>query len=350
MANYTDSFIDVLRYKISQAMEMPEFKEKPSNILAAFLENTNFLVPGSELERATNQKDTDRQTAYINLINRQAISTGSNRAYNHSGSRNASTKTALSYITKTADFQYTVKENDGNIYTKAETLSKQFLSAILAIHRDFETYVATWLNTNKSQVVNSLTPSGGTWDAANYIFQVVNSDEARFYQRVKGFMRQQYYKGQMYFFGDEYSVQQGEYLANQGNGNATNLGWQLNDTNIISSQDITPGSGYAGQGFMLPSGTFGALNWIPQLNRTGFGNTFGNGGAYYSIPDPFGLPITYAVHELAVGADNQSAGSERQDVNINVEVSTDFAFVKAPMTTANAAPIFKVGLLDEEVA
>ena len=63
------------------------------------------------------------------------------------------------------------------------------------------------------------------------------------------------------------------------------------------------------------------------------------------MPDPLGTGLIFAVHEYAAGADNQSAAGERQDVDIEVEVSIDTAPVKAIETTSNSSPIYKIGLL-----
>jgi len=85
--------------------------------------------------------------------------------------------------------------------------------------------------------------------------------------------------------------------------------------------------------------------WIPKLNRNGFGNTFQNGGLYYSIPDPWGLGLTFAVHEYATGADNQAAAGERQDIDIEVELSLDHSFIVPTFSTSNLSAIYKFKLL-----
>ena len=82
-----------------------------------------------------------------------------------------------------------------------------------------------------------------------------------------------------------------------------------------------------------------------MLNRQGFGDTFTNGGAYRTIADPLGSGLTFAVHEYATGADNESNGAETQDIDIEVEVSIDLAPVKAPTSTSNLTPIVKAGQL-----
>lgn len=344
MANYADSRRDAIRYKLNERMNMPEFKYKPSPVVEMLLNNRDFLLPAKEQARIMDVKNSDQDTVYTTILDKQAVSVGSARAYNHTGSINDSTKTAITFITRAADFTYSVKQADrDSIFTLAEMVSAQLLSHIIGIHENIETYMLAILNTNKSQVSN--TPTLGTWDSSNYVYQVANSDKNVFFQRLKGFMRENYYRGTMQMVGNEPLYQWAEWVANQGAGNSNNLNFTINGITNYTSTELTNGTGVEGTGYIMPVGTAGMLNWIPNLNRQGFGDTFKVGGLYYSIPDPFGTGLTFAVHEYAAGADNNSAAGETQDINIHVEVSTDVAPVIAPMTTSNASPIYKVELL-----
>ena len=158
-------------------------------------------------------------------------------------------------------------------------------------------------------------------------------------------MGEQYYKGMFDVVNNVRAQGQAMYLGQQGQGNATNLGWQIDGMNMVASTELTNETGYEWMSYIIPEGTIGILPWIPQLNRSGFGNTFQNGGAYRTIEDPLGTGLQFAVHEYASGADNESAGSETQDIDIEVELSIDLAPFKAPMSTSNASSIFKVGQL-----
>ena len=344
MASYSDTRRNALQYQMSELMNMPEFKRKPSAVIQMLLSNGQTLVSSKERAKIDAIKSSDQDTVEVSILDKQAITAGTARAYNHSGSINDSTKATLSFITRTASFKYSVKQADRDaVFTLEQMIAKQMLSAIHSIHDNLETYYLAWLNTNKSQVAN--TPSIGAWDGTNYIYGVASGDEDIMFQRFKGFMREQYYKGQFQMVSNEFITQKGEFLANQGQGNSTNLGWQLSGINNYGSTELANASGYQGQGYIIPFGTVGLEPWIPSLNRTGFGNPFQNGGAYYTMPDPLGTGLTFAVHEYASGADNQSAAGERQDVDIEVEVSIDTAPVKAIETTSNSSPIYKIGLL-----
>ena len=343
MANYSDALWPTVQLVVDDLMQRPEFKHKPSAAIMTLLKNTDFLLTPEERQRVDDVKRSDSQGVEVNIINKQATTTITNRAYNHSGSKNDSTKETLTFVTRGAKFAYSLKEADRNIWTLAEIIAKQLISAAIDTHGVIETYLMSWMNTNKSQVVESATPVSGDWDGTNYIFGVTAGDSSRFFQKIKGFMREQFYSGMFDVVANEAIIQEAEYLIQQGQGNNTNLAWQLSELNLANSQELTNDAGYNGMAYMMPSQTVGLVPWIPALNKQGHGNPFANGGGYRSIPDPLGSGLTFAVHELAAGADNQSTSGERQDVDIDVEISVDFAPVAAPMSTSNASPIFKVG-------
>jgi hypothetical protein len=145
----------------------------------------------------------------------------------------------------------------------------------------------------------------------------------------------------MYFVHSEAFQQLANYLIQQGQGNSENLFWQLDGLMGFNSQEIAT-VGYTGSGYIFEEGTVGIMPWIPKLNLDGYQDEVGK---YFSIPDPLGSGLTFAVHEYKARADNHAAAGERQDVNVEVEISVDLAPVIAPMSTANASPVFKAGWL-----
>jgi len=346
MASYSDGRWAAFQYKVSEIMQMPEFKYKPSATLMKYLKNTDFLIPASEKERVLGVKQSDQDTVELNFINKQTISTGSARAYNHTGSINDSTKATVSFTIYAADFTYSIKGADRTIWDLADQVAKQIRSAAIALHSAIETALLARLNTYKTQSVISTSPKSGTWDSTNYIFQVLNADKDLWMQKVKGFMREQYYRGMPFdAVVDEYMYQLGEHLIQQGQGNSTNLGWQATGLMADVTEELTTDSGYLGMGYIFPQGTIGIIPWIPKLNRQNYGDPGKIGGLYTTIPDPLGSGLQFAVHEYFSGADNEDAAGETQDINVNVELSIDLAPVEEAMSTANASPIVKFGLL-----
>jgi len=345
MANYADSRWPAFQYKLDELMNKPEFKHSPSPTLMLRLRNTDFLVPASEKERLLGVKQSDQDTVEINIIKKQAGSTASARAAAHTGSINDSEKTTVSFTTYTGKFKYSIKGSDRTIWSVADQVSKQIRSQAIAIHAAIESDMITALNTNKNQSVISATPSSGEWDGTNFIFGILGADEDLWMQKLKGFMREQYYEGGYDAVVDEYLLQKAQYLTQQGGGNQTNLGWQMEGLNLSVSQGLTLPDSYLGSGFIAPSGSLGVLPWIPELNRTGYGSVGAVGGLYTKIPDPLGSGLTFAVHEYSTAADNESNAGETQDVDIQVELSVDLGPVDAPMSTSNANPVNKFGIL-----
>lgn len=347
MANFADNRWSAFQYKLAEKMQMPEYKRKPSTALSLLMKNTDILIPASEKERILGVKQSDQDTVEINYIKKTSHSTASARAAAHTESVGDGGKITASFTTYAADFTYTKKTADRTIWEEAELVAKEIISAAIAIHGSIETAFLGFLDTYKNQSVISETPRSGAWDSTNHIFQIVNADLNRWMQRTKGFMREQYYQGMFDCIVDEYLFQQAEYLIQQGQGNQTNLGWQANNLDIGVSSELTVSDGYEGMGYIVPAGTIGLLSWIPKLNRQGYGAPGSVGGLYTQIPDPFGSGLMFAVHEYYTAADNNNASGETQDINVNVELSVDLALIYDTMSTANAYPMNKFGVLSE---
>ena len=346
MANYADAALNSALYTMPDYMNRAEFKHKPSPVLMKYIQNTQFLIPATEMERALAVKNSDQQTVKVNTLNKQSITTAAARAAAHTGSKNDSRVQTVSFTTTASKFKYSIKSADRNIWNLAQIIQAQILSGSIAIHEAIETALLARLNTKKTQVVVSATPRSGSWDGTNYIFQVDNADEDYFIQKAKGFMREQYYKGVNYdAIVDEYLYQKYEVLANQGSANATNFGFQIAGVNPGVTQELTLDSGYVGMGYIFPIGSVGVVPWIPEKNRSGWGSSGENGGLYTSIPDPLGSGLRFAIHQYQSGADNESNDGETQDVDVQVEMSIDYGPVEANSSTSNLSPIVKFGVL-----
>jgi len=345
MASYADVVWNAAQFKLDEMMNKPEFKAKPSAALSVFMKNTDFLVPASERERMWNQKPSDTTAVTLKTLDKQSISTGSARAHDHTGNINDGSTATASYTTYSATFKYSIKQADRHVFSLGEEIAAQIRSAAIALNSSIETALMSSLNTNRSQSVISTSPQAGTWDNTNYWFGVSQTEKDYYFQHIQAFMFEQYYSGQFDLVNNiGASIKMGQ-IAQQGQGNATNLGWQIPGLNAVTSTAFTNETGYDFMSYIVPEGTIGILPWIPVQNRTGFGDTFQNGGSYSSMLDPLGSGLTFAVHQYAAGSDTSSAGGEVQDVSVQVELSVDLAPVYAPMSTSNASPVYKVGLL-----
>jgi len=343
MANYADSRRNALQWAMTDVMSMPEFKRKEDATLKMFLANGQTLISSKERELIKIKK-TDSDTVEANILIKPTTNAVTARSYTHSGNIGDSDKATISFVTRGQIFKWSKKQADrDSVFTLEQMKAKLFLGHIGLLLDTLETYYLAYLSTNKSQV--SAEPSLGSWDGTNYLYRVPNGDADYFFQRTKGFMRENYYKGALQLVGNEAIIQRAERLMNQGAGNSENLAWQLSNIEPFVTTELSNDDGYLGMAYVIPKGTVGLEQWIPDLNIKGDGHPNQLGGMYYSIPCPYGTGFTYAVHEIAVGADNNGAAGETQDVDVEVEISIDTAPVKAIMTTSNASPIFKAGLV-----
>lgn len=345
MADHSVARFKAAIYSLNEKMKAPEFKRKPSAALMKFLKYRDMLVSTEDLNSQLMRKRSDQDTMEIKLLNKQSITTGSARAYDHTGSKNDSRAKTVSFSTVSANFTYSIKEADRVVWNEVDMIVAQMWSAFIALHSSIETTMLANLNTNKSQVIVPTTPVSGDWDSTNYIFGVLNGDYDVYLQKIKGFMRENYYEGGMYeVLFNEALYQKAESILQQGAGNNTNLAWQGMGIDALVSQELTTDSGYLGMGYIFEPGTIGVLDWIPEKNRTGFGDPFKVGGLYTSMPDPFGTGLNFAVHQRAVAADNDSGSGETQDINIHTEISIDLAPIVATTSTSNESSIYKFGV------
>lgn len=346
MANYADGAWSAAQYKLGQTIKAPEFKHKPSAAIMALLKGRDMLIPASERERVWRIKESDQHSVDVNIITKQATTAKTARATAHTGNINDDNKATLSFVTRGRTFKYSLKGADRNIWTIAEQVAAQTLSACIDLHGTLETYLLAWLNTNKNQSVVSANPKSGAWDAVNFIFGVKKGDEARQFQRLRGFMREQYYAGLYDVVADEYWAQEYAFKLAQGQANNTNLAFQIMGMDLEVSQELTSDAGYSGMGYIFPRGTATFVDWLPEMNRNGFGNAFQAGGSYGVMADPLGSGLQFAVHQYAAGADNENLAGETQDIDIQVEISLDIAPLIAPFSTANFSTITKFGQLE----
>jgi len=134
----------------------------------------------------------------------------------------------------------------------------------------------------------------------------------------------------------------GDFKAQQGQGNSTNLGFQFSGLDVKESIELTD-SNYAG-GVVLaaPVGMTGIIDWIPKQNRNGKGTFDSVLGGYSTVADPLGSGLTFAIHGFTERADTSAANGNAQDETTQWEISIDLSPQIAPLTAAGASPVFQI--------
>ncbi|MFA6619307.1 MAG: hypothetical protein WCT23_09600 [Candidatus Neomarinimicrobiota bacterium] len=335
MANYAASLKQKAQLRLNEMMQMPEFRYKSNPALMLALKNSGITLPA--YNDYLNGKSSDQRDVETLMIIRSSEDLGTARAYNHTGSLGDSAATALTWNTFTRTFKYTLKQEDRNQFNATEIFAKQLYNAFIDINNGIGTAAQAFLSTNKNQVSVS-SPKGATWDATAQAYVIDAVDQERYIQKIKSIMRQDYFNGMYDVIADSLKYQDLEHYAAQGSGNETNYGYQYSGLNIAESTEMDVPDGYNGGAYIMPVGTFAALPWIPKKNIEGWGSYNDSIGGYGTVVDPIS-GLTMAYHQYASGADNDTSGSETQDVDFQCEVSIDLGFTTAPINVTNKSVI-----------
>ena len=338
MANYAAAVLLEAQLILNERLNAPEKRLKAGGAMNAFMKNTEFSVPNIGDLRAKEERPEG-----IHFMNRSKRTNATfTRTHNHTGTVGDSTKVATAWKTFGDKCQTSLKRADNNVYTDAQMLANELDNIFKNIHEDIDAHALTQLGTMRTQV-NGAT-KGGTWSAANNTWQIAAANKDRFIQQVKSMMRQNYYNGQYDLVADSLLFGELEFRAAQGGGNATNLGFQYGGVDIMENVKLTDANYANGVGYMIGQGTIGVVDWIPTQNRQGRGSYDTVLGGYGSIVDPI-TGLSFAVHGYSGRADTSGAGGDTQDDVLELEVSIDLSFNKAPLTVANESTVFQVGQL-----
>lgn len=341
MANNATSLLTTAQAMLADKYAVPEMRHKDYAITRIMLKNRDVMVPDYMSLQTSDQRSVEAyaftKPSSDAVTTRHATGAATASAFGDTQS------VSLSWATKGQLFKASLKMADRNFMTAAAMLSNRMEAAWIHLLDTIEGVNATYLGTNKSQVQAASDSELGTWDSANYIWQVANKNKDWYFQYIQSMMAINNYSGMMDFIADPVAFAISQQLAAQGAANDTNTQFTIGDLNISQSTSLSPVSGYLGYGYVIPSGTLGLLTWIPRQNRE---NTTTRLQTYTNMMDPFGLGIQGALHIYEAKADNSSAGGEKQDENIYYELTVDIAQVKAPLSTSNETTIFEAGLLD----
>lgn len=334
MSNYASSLLTTGQAMLTGAFANSELRYRNPVVFNAFLKSSQFMFP-SIMELKT----SDQRAVEAYYTKRTSRALGSNRAYNHTGSKGDSGALSLSFTTKTDKFYKSLKQADRNVITEQAMFNNELQNAIANFAEGLESSAIDHLFSNRSEV--NVATVEGTFEATNFVFEVADTKEARMAQIMKSIMGINKYNGVYDVFCDTLMFNKLEYNANQGTGNSNNLSFQYANMNFIyspeldslaSDLDATYVKGFA---LVAPVGTYGVVDWIPKQNRAGLVTSVNTYGTIINPVDG----LTYAVHSYETRADENSNGGERQDVKTEFELSIDLSFNHAPLSTANETTI-----------
>ena len=335
-AGYTTSLLVNAQTKLAKRLEKPEFKHEPYNLIKLMLSRGKGMIPEDKLDELLK---SDSMTVETFIFALRSITAGSARAHGHTLAAFGDTQKAnLSFSIVSANYGVSLKMGGRNIMSQAEMLSHDLKSALIVIDNTIETAIAAYLSTNKTQhnTADGSYARFGIWSTDKWIIPA--SHENWVFQYIQEVMSINDYDMALDIVTDNVGAAIAAQKAAQGSGNATNMGWQFNNMNIVKSRRVAD-SEYQATFYVMPAGTVGMLDRIPSENREG--RTLKNYD-YSNMSDELGSGLVNAVHYYETGADNSAVGAETQDVTFEYENSVDYAMLKAPLSNgATYTPIFK---------
>ena len=342
-AGYTTSLLLNAQVILDERMEKPEFRHEPYYLIQLMRERGMNLFSKTTLDQL---KTSDSRTVETFVMAKRAADVATARAHNHTlNAFGDSQKVTLSFTIGAYKYGVSLKMGGRNIYDRASMLATDLRSQAIAGNNVIEAAAAAYLEANMTQTNGASTSyDGGTlgdWNSTDYVWEIPAVSEDYIFQYIQEIMAINDYDTALDIVCDNVGWTVGEQKRAQGSGNQTNLGWQMDNLNIVKSRRVVD-SNYKATFYVMPAGTVGMVDRIPKENKEGHDL---KNYTYSNMSDPLGTGMQLATHYYETGADNSSTGAETQDVTFEYENSNDYSFVKAPLSSgANDTPIFKFGL------
>ncbi len=336
MANYAASVLAEAKLILAERFASPEKRLKTSGVIGAFLKNSDLAIPNLGALRTSPNR---AENGYF--FNRSKRANTAARTHDHTGTVGDSSEVAFSWATFGDKAQTSLKRSENNLFSDAQLLANELENMFKNIHEAADTAALTHLTTNKTGI--NVATKNGTWDAVADVFEIEPDNVLQALQYAKSMLRQNYYKGGADAILEPTWYAQAEYAAAQGVMNATNYGFQMSGLNVSEAVGYSDGDYPLGLGLLIPDGTIGVVDWIPQVNRQGKGDFESVLGGYGTVTDPI-TGLTFAIHGYSARADTSAAGGDTQDVVTEWEISVDLSFNNSPLSVADETTIFEVGI------
>lgn len=295
-------------------------------------------------------------SAFLPIRKTKAAAT--ERLFNHTGTRGDSLEVPVTWETSIDTFSISLKQNDNNVISFDENWASQMQNSVFNVLSDADTKFIANLTADRTQ--QNVEGTIGAFDGTDFVLENPATNDQYFFQEIRANMNQNLYKGQLLAIADSIAAIKASRNIQQGQGNATNLGWQFENMTIAQSTSaILSGltDTYAGAALAFPMDLAGIVPWIPKQNRKPLDPV-----AMMSVNGDFGsiqVPVLdnegrtiynldLAVHAYAEKADTSAANGSKQDVLIQVEVSLDTAYISAPLSDyrgANDSVVYGFGQL-----
>lgn len=335
MANYQPSILLDAVGIVTDRFNAHEMRPGFFGATETFLKYRDFSIPDLSSIRKSAQRATT-----VRYLNKTTQSTISARSCNPTAVLGDSSTATITWATVGFTVYESKKLFQNNYYTAQQAFANDLYGGMLNAHEAIETAIVAYLEANKTGVNNG-SAWMGTFDSGDDIFDIAVADKTRYYNYMQTVMRENLYRGELDAIQNiAAGAVMMEQLA-QGAGNSANQQYQYGNIVFHESNYVTTASDYLINSYVFNPYSVAMLDWIPPLNQEGL---VSGENTWTTMPDLFGLPLTWSVFKKSSCDSSVSLGGETQDLLTVWEFTVDYGLVKAPITTANETPIYKFGL------
>lgn len=299
-----------------------ELRMKPAPVFALLTANDEFIVGVNSL------KTREARATELHYIKRTKRSSGSARAYNHTGTIDDTAKVTPTWTTKSDKTTISLKLLDMNVFDFNTVLANKIEQCCMNILEDKETEAIAYLMAQKAtQQPSGL--KGASFNSSTGAVEITANNANSLFKRIKSVMKQNYFGGSIDVITDSNLEILSAIQAAQGSANSENLSFNWPGLTLVESIELDDTDYGAGCALVFPKGQVSSLNWIPVQNRNGWGDYNSYVGGYGSFSF---MGYQFALHGYATRADTSSSNGDVQDVTMEFELSLDSTFNKAPIS------------------
>ena len=344
MAIFPTKLQDAIVYA-TDADRLKAFEGRLSDydVFKAFQDNTELLIPKSELESA---KKSSRHVTKLPVLNKIDFTIGNARACEPADTAITSAFVSPSYSTYTFSFHMTPSYNEENYIRYQEEFAHKLLQGLKKFGETIDAAGVAFLETNLTQVNSSPLFGGLVGDTVT----VAKSLKEEFYKSIPAIMRRNDLSGsQVIDIANPEAQIMYDSIARQGAGNAVNTAYQISNFAPYRSNRVLLDAGTTETHYLIPQGHIGVLDWIPMDYR--IGRVISDGDLWSTVVDPiFGL--TWGLRYVAKCSDLSGVSGGISDLTTafveKFEFSIDIAFMTSYSSDTSSA-IFKYAIDENDV-
>lgn len=343
MANLTPTNLLLGFSKVTEKFQEPEFRMPNTAALSTAYLGEKLMNPMSELRTRE-----DRQTWFDFLISK-ADEGQTERLHNHSGSRMDSLRRQITWGTVVDTFSISEIQCYNNSSSFDEVFAKGVLNSIQKNMVKFDDAFMVLLKAAKTQInLGGLGDRGG-WNAATDIMEIANAQRDYWSAMIEANLQANDYNGSLIALTDTLAFIDMMKAQNQGTQNAVNLAYQFGNINLVKTNKQIY-SGYDGSAIVFPADLVGLYTWIPKQYRKDIDlddamkSTNGSKGRItvpiYDQNGNLAYNLEACISIYTARANTTANNGNKDDMLSQVQISWDYAYMDAPLSTARATGDF----------